>query len=85
MLSPVATPENFRTVRLRNEVVDLLRDLRVRLGREGIESIRNEVTLKRAASLQRILGPSDVVMLALELLKDHMRPDPKLGSPKKRK
>ncbi len=84
MLSPVATPEKFRTVRLRNEVVDLLRDLRVRLGREGIESIRNEVTLKRAASLKRILGPSDVAMLALELLKDHLRPEPKLGQTKKR-
>lgn len=79
MLSPVATPEKFRTVRLRNEVVDLLRDLRVRIGREGIEAIRNKVTLERAVALKRILGPSDVVMLALELLRDHLPPEPKLG------
>lgn len=83
MLTLVATPQSWKTIKLRNEVLERLNELRVDLSRRGTVAIQDQRTRERAALLEHV-GPSDVVMLALELLKDHLRPEPKLGRAKKR-
>lgn len=82
MLSPVATP-SWKTIKLRSEVLDRLNELRAFIAQYGLHAIQDQRTRERAALLERA-GPSDVVLLALELLRDHLRPEPKLGRAKKR-
>lgn len=83
MLSSVATPVGYSSVKLRKEVVELLTELRLEITRRGTSAIQDQRTRERAALLER-MGHSDVAVLALELLKDHLRPEPKLGRAKKR-